>query len=73
MEPVAANRHEIGMRGIFRRFSIGMGVVLGLSTAAPAQWSIGHHQIHIAVLTLGRLARPRLADRPLRQGGGREP
>jgi len=41
MEPVASNRHEIGMCGIFRRFSIGMGVVLGLSTAAPAQWSIG--------------------------------
>jgi hypothetical protein len=29
------------MNGIFKRFSIGMGVVLGLSTAALAQWSIG--------------------------------
>jgi hypothetical protein len=29
------------MCGIFKRFSIGVGVALGLSTAAPAQWSIG--------------------------------
>jgi hypothetical protein len=29
------------MTGIFKRFSIGVGVVLGLSTAALAQWSIG--------------------------------
>ena len=29
------------MNGIFKRFSIGVGVVLGLSTAALAQWSIG--------------------------------
>jgi hypothetical protein len=29
------------MHGIFKRFSIGMGVALALSTAAPAQWSIG--------------------------------
>src|SRR3984893_2389103 len=39
----ASNRHETGMCGIFKRFSIGVGVALGLglSTAAPAQWSIG--------------------------------
>ena len=29
------------MNGILRRFSIGAGMVLGLSTAAIAQWSIG--------------------------------
>ena len=29
------------MNRIFKRFSIGLGVVLGLSTAALAQWSIG--------------------------------
>src|SRR5882724_9370585 len=29
------------MNGIFKRFSIALGVVLGLSTVAPAQWSIG--------------------------------
>jgi hypothetical protein len=29
------------MNGIFKRFSIGLGVALGLSTAALAQWSIG--------------------------------
>jgi hypothetical protein len=29
------------MNGIFKRFSIGVGVALWLSTAAPAQWSIG--------------------------------
>jgi hypothetical protein len=29
------------MNGIFKRFSIGVGVALGLSTAALAQWSIG--------------------------------
>jgi hypothetical protein len=29
------------MKGIFRRFSLGVGVALGLSTAAIAQWSIG--------------------------------
>jgi hypothetical protein len=39
----------------------------------PPRQRIGHHQIHIAVLTFGRLARPRLADRPLRNRGGGEP
>ena len=29
------------MNGILKRLSIGVGVALGLSTAAPAQWSIG--------------------------------
>src|SRR6202162_1389686 len=29
------------MNGIFKRFSIGVGMALGLSTAAIAQWSIG--------------------------------
>ena len=29
------------MNRIFKRFSIGLGVMLGLSTAALAQWSIG--------------------------------
>jgi hypothetical protein len=38
---VASNKNEIGMNRIFKRFSIGLGVVLGLSTAALAQWSIG--------------------------------
>src|SRR3984893_9618354 len=36
-----SNRNEIGMKRIFKRFSIGVGVALGLSTAALAQWSIG--------------------------------
>jgi hypothetical protein len=36
-----SNRNEIGMNRIFKRFSIGIGVALGLSTAALAQWSIG--------------------------------
>jgi hypothetical protein len=36
-----SNRNEIGMNRIFKRFSIGVGVALGLSTAALAQWSIG--------------------------------
>src|SRR5262249_20084458 len=38
----------------------------------PARQGIGHHQIDIAVLTLGRLARAWSADRPLRQRTGRE-
>jgi hypothetical protein len=38
---VASNRNEIGVNRIFKRFSIGAGLVLGLSTAALAQWSIG--------------------------------
>jgi hypothetical protein len=38
---VALNRNKIGMNRIFKRFSIGVGVALGLSTAALAQWSIG--------------------------------
>ncbi len=38
----------------------------------PAWQRIGHHQIDIAVVTLGRLARARLADRPLRRRSGGE-
>jgi hypothetical protein len=38
----------------------------------PAWQGIGHHQIYIAVLTWGRLARAWLADRPLRQRTSRE-
>src|ERR1700730_15623058 len=49
MASLASNRHETGVCGIFKRLSIGVvvgvvggvGVALGLSTAAPAQWSIG--------------------------------
>ena len=41
MASLALNGREIGMNGIFKRFSIGVGVALGLSTAALAQWSIG--------------------------------
>src|SRR5712691_3287894 len=45
---MASNKNEIGMNRIFKRFSIGLGVVLGLSTAAPAQWSIGQPGTHEA-------------------------
>jgi hypothetical protein len=38
----------------------------------PARQRIGHHHVHIAALTCGCLARPRLADRPLRRRGGRK-
>jgi len=38
-----------------------------------ARQRIRHHHIHIAILTFGCLARPRLADRPLGKRGGREP
>src|SRR5215831_16813224 len=38
----------------------------------PAWQGIRHHQIYIAVLTLGRLARTSLADGPLRHRSGRE-
>jgi hypothetical protein len=40
-ESVASNRNEIGMNRIFKQFAIGAGMVLGLSIAAHAQWSIG--------------------------------
>src|ERR1700730_13972988 len=36
-----SSRNESGMNRIFKLFSIGVGVALGLSTAAFAQWSIG--------------------------------
>jgi len=51
---VASNKNEIGMNRIFKRFSIGLGVVLGLSTAPrpdlgfPGAWyDLGDGQLHL--------------------------
>jgi hypothetical protein len=38
----------------------------------PTRQRIGHHEIGVAVLALGRFARTRSSDRPLRQSGGAE-